>query len=194
MSGSLILPLALASSIRRLPPPPNVARARPSRSASRRRSRRPAARGRRPRCPGWRSSSTPPAPAPRPARSNVSVVLATAQPLFDAADRVVVADPHIGEEHLVEHRAARHLLERADVDAGLVDVEHEVGDALVLRDVGIGAGQEHADVGDLRARRPHLLPVDDPLVAVTHRRGGEAGEVGPGAGLAEELAPRLAAR
>ena len=42
-------------------------------------------------------------------------------------------------------------------------------------------------------RRPHLLAVDDPLVAVLDRRGLQAGEVGAGAGLAEELAPGLLA-
>ena len=41
--------------------------------------------------------------------------------------------------------------------------------------------------------RPHLLAVDHPLVAVAHGPGGEAGEVGAGAGLAEQLAPDLVA-
>ena len=41
---------------------------------------------------------------------------------------------------------------------------------------------------------PHLLPVDDPLVAVPDRAGRERRQVGPGAGLAEELAPDLLAR
>ena len=42
-------------------------------------------------------------------------------------------------------------------------------------------------------RRPHLLAVDDPLVAVLHPTGGEAGEVGTGPGLREQLAPHLLA-
>ena len=49
------------------------------------------------------------------------------------------------------------------------------------------------EVGDLRARRPHLLAVHDPLVAVGDGLGLEPGQVGAGPGLAEELAPRLAA-
>ena len=192
MSGSLILPLALASSISRVPPPPSEARARvrvrlradevadpPIEVAG-----HGARAGRRVR-PAGAGTQTGTLEHQRGVGDGPTVVHAT--------DGVVVTDAHVGEEHLVEHRAARHLLERADVDAGLVDVAHEVGDPLVLRDVGIGAGEEHADVGDLRARRPHLLPVDDPLVAVRDRRGGEAGEVGAGARLAEELAPRLAA-
>ena len=45
----------------------------------------------------------------------------------------------------------------------------------------------------LAATGPDLLAVDDPLVAVLHGLGLQAGEVGAGAGLAEELAPRLLA-
>ena len=59
--------------------------------------------------------------------------------------------------------------------------------------VGVGAGDEHAHVGDLAARGPHLLAVDDPLVAVLDRPRLQAGEVGAGAGLGEQLAPGLLA-
>ncbi len=63
----------------------------------------------------------------------------------------------------------------------------------MLRRVGVGAGEQHAEVGGLATRRPHLLPGDHPLVAVAlglrlHRR-----EVGAGARLGEQLAPALAA-
>jgi hypothetical protein len=114
--------------------------------------------------------------------------------VVDAADGGRVLDPGVGEEHLVEQGPAGHLLQRPHLDARLVHVDGEVGDALVLGRVRVGAGQQHAEVGDLAARRPHLLPVDDPLVAVLHRLGVQAGEVGPGAGLAEQLAPRLLTR
>ena len=43
----------------------------------------------------------------------------------------------------------------------------------------------------LRGRRPHLLAGDDPLVAVLDRLRGEAREVGTGARLGEQLAPRV---
>ena len=52
-------------------------------------------------------------------------------------------------------------------------------------------GDEHAAVGEVRERVPHLLAVDDPLVAVAHRAGREAGEVGTRARLGEQLAPDL---
>ena len=68
-----------------------------------------------------------------------------------------------------------------DLDALLVHVDAEVGDALVLGDVGVGAGDEHAQVGDLAAGGPHLLAGDDPLVAVLDGLALQAGEVGAGA-------------
>ena len=159
-------------------------------SGADRRSRRPASRGRRPPC---RASPRSPRRCHhrsrgRPARTS-SVVLATAQPLFLPPIIAVVGDAGVGEEHLVEHRPAGHLLQRADVDAGLVHVDGEVADALVLRHVRVGAGDQHAQVGHLAAGRPHLLAVDDPLLAVLFGLGLQAGEVGAGAGLGEELAP-----
>ena len=62
-----------------------------------------------------------------------------------------------------------------------------------LGDVPIGAGQQHAQVGVMGAGVPYLLPVDHPLVAVEHCRGGQAGEVRPRRRLAEQLAPQLLA-
>ena len=59
----------------------------------------------------------------------------------------------------------------------------------VLRGVGVGAGQQEDVVGELGLGRPHLLAVDDPLVAVELGPGLEAGQVAAGVGLAEALAP-----
>ena len=53
---------------------------------------------------------------------------------------------------------------------------HEVGDALVLGHVGVGAGQQQAEGGLVGHARPHLLAVHDPLVAVADGGGGQAGE------------------
>ena len=114
--------------------------------------------------------------------------------VVDAADGGVDRHPHVGEEHLVEHGASGELAQRPDLDAGLVHVDREVGDALVLGHVGIGAGEQHAEVGPVAARGPHLLAVDDPLVAVELGAGVEPGEVGAGARLAEQLAPGDACR
>ena len=72
-------------------------------------------------------------------------------------------------------------------------VEQEERDAPVLRRVRIGAGEQQAEVGVVRTRRPHLLPVDDELVAVGDRARAEVREVGARVGLAEQLAPHLVA-
>src|SRR6185503_12589611 len=59
--------------------------------------------------------------------------------------------------------------------------------ALVLRRVGIGPADDLADVAELRTRRPDLLAVDDPLVAVAHGARLHTGEVGTGRRLTEQL-------
>src|SRR5581483_7962982 len=82
------------------------------------------------------------------------------------SDDVVARDADLIEEDLVELRLARHLAERADVDAGLLHVDEGRRDAGVLLCVGIGAGEEEAPVRDLGDARPDLLAAHDPVVAV----------------------------
>ena len=50
----------------------------------------------------------------------------------------------------------------------------------MLRDVGIGAGEQDHVVGDVGHRGPHLRPVDHPFVAVLDRLGGGRCHVGAG--------------
>ncbi len=109
-------------------------------------------------------------------------------------DALSVRDARLGEEDLVEFGFSRHLAERPHLHARLVHVDVEVRQAAVLRNVRIGPGQEQAPTRDVGHARPHLLPVDHPFVAVTHRRRRERRNVGPGAGFAEHLAPDLLAR
>ena len=59
--------------------------------------------------------------------------------------------------------------------------------------VGIGAGEQDPEPGDVREGRPDLLAVDDVLVAVALGTGRERREVAAGSGLAEQLAPDLGA-
>ena len=114
-------------------------------------------------------------------------------PVVLTADHRVVGHPSIGHEHLVEEGATRHLAQGAHLDPGLMHGECEVGDPLVLGHVGIGAGQEHAQIGILAARRPDFLAVHDPFVAVSPRPALQSGEVRTGGRFAEQLAPRLTA-
>ena len=101
-----------------------------------------------------------------------------------------------GEEHLVELAVAGDLHDRADLDAGLVHRHEQVRDALVLRRVPVGAGEDEAPLGPVGERCPDLLPVDDPLAGrfVEVRLGLHVGEVGAGVGLAVALAPQLGRR
>ena len=88
-------------------------------------------------------------------------------------------------------RLAGDLHDGTHLDAGLLHIDDEERQTLVLGEVGVGAERSAADVGDLRAGRPYLLSVQDPLAVVTLGLRLHAGQVGPGARLAEELAEDL---
>jgi hypothetical protein len=77
---------------------------------------------------------------------------------------------------------------------GRVHRADEVRDALVLGTSGSVRAIRMPNLAYWAPRRPDLLAVDHPLVAVAHRAGAEVGQVAAGAGLAEELAPDLLAR
>ena len=99
----------------------------------------------------------------------------------------------VGEEDLVEFGFAGDLEQRPHLDPGRLHVDQERGHPLVLGDIGVGARHDEAEGRDVRQRRPDLLPVEHPLLTVTLGPGREPGHVGPGPGLAEELAPDLLA-
>ena len=109
-------------------------------------------------------------------------------PVALAADQVVRGHGHVGEEHLVEVRLPGDLDQRPDLDAGLLHGDDEVAQPAVLGHVPVGAGDHQRVVGRGRARGPHLLPVDDPAVAVADRGGAHRGQVGARPGLAVEQA------
>ena len=137
----------------------------------------------------------PPAdPPPIADRSFISVVSEARQPSPSAPIRLASGTRHFGHVDLVELGLTGDLAQRAHLDALGVHVEREVGHALVLGKIGVAAGDEHAPVGEVGERVPHLLAVDDPLVTVSHRFGRETGEVGTGAGFGEQLTPLLLAR
>ena len=93
----------------------------------------------------------PPEPEPDTiCRSLDSVACADPPAVVDLADAVRVGDARAVEEDLVELDLAGDLAQRSHLDAGLVHVEQEVGDALVLGRVGIGARQQDREVGDVR--------------------------------------------
>ena len=111
-------------------------------------------------------------------------------PVVHPADDVGLRAAHIGEEDLVELRGAIDLLNGTHLHPGLLHRYEEIGDAGVLRGVGVGSGQQEDVVGVVGLRRPHLLSVDHPLVAVELGPRLQAGQVRTGVGLTESLAPR----
>src|ERR1035441_7381410 len=58
--------------------------------------------------------------------------------------------------------AAGKLFDRLDFDTPALDVDVEHRQTLVLGHIGVGAGDEQAVIGIVRARGPDLLAVDDP--------------------------------
>ena len=104
-------------------------------------------------------------------------------------DHGIVGHEDVGQEDLVEHGGAGELAQGPDVDALGVHVDDEVGDAGVLGRVGVGPGQADPEVGRLGQRRPDLLAVEEPAALDLVGPGAQRGQVRPGAGLAEELAP-----
>src|SRR5437763_1960468 len=61
----------------------------------------------------------------------------------DAADDVGVGDPRLLDEQLVELRLARDLAQRANLNPILLHVHQEVGEALVLRRLGVAARHQN---------------------------------------------------
>src|SRR5947209_1672597 len=86
-------------------------------------------------------------------------------------------------------RGPAHLAYRPHLDTGRSHVEEEVADPSVSIRLLAGARKQDAPVAEVGARRPNLLPVDDPAFPVALRSRRQAGEVGPRPGLAEQLAP-----
>jgi len=106
-------------------------------------------------------------------------------------DQLVVGHERSVEEDLVEVGLVGDLAEWPDVDPRRSHVDHERGDALVLRRLGIGAGEAQAPVGELGIGGPHLLAVEFPTAVDFDGPGGDSGEVRAGIGFGEELAEQL---
>ena len=163
-------------------------------------SRGPAAAAPRPRRPGRsRSPLREPATAgderwaPTVRRSDVRATLTTAHP-SPTSPMTRSAGTHApSSDDVVGQRPARHLAHRAHLDAvALSHVEGEARQPAVAAVGGTGAGEHDRHVGEVGARGPRLAAVEAPAVTVGRRGRREGGEVGAGAGLAEQQAPRLA--
>ena len=90
---------------------------------------------------------------------------------------------------------AGQRVHRLHLDARLIERQEEHRRAGVLRGFALRAGEEEDVVGHVGVRREHLLPVDDPPVAVPASSGAHTGDVGPDLGLGHaegdgDLAPQ----
>ncbi len=86
--------------------------------------------------------------------------------------------------------AAIEQFDRTHFDARRFHVDEDEADAFLRLGGGwVGSAKEEAPVSELRERRPGLLAVDDPFIAIANSRGFHAGEVRTGARLGIALAP-----
>ena len=86
-------------------------------------------------------------------------------------------------QHFLRGEQIMFLLDRADVDALLVERHQEERQAVVARRSGFGSGDDEDPVGLLRPGRPHLLAVDHPFTVVEDGAGAHRGQVGAGSRL-----------
>src|SRR6266567_8173033 len=74
-------------------------------------------------------------------------------------------------------------------------VQDEVRNAFMLRHVRIGAREQHSEIRQVRLTGPHLLAVDDVVLAVLETLpvgfGAQTSQVRSGVGLGIQLAPDL---
>ena len=99
------------------------------------------------------------------------------------ADQHVDRHPHVVEVRRVDVVGAVGGDDRGPGVAGVRGVDDQDRDALVLRRIGIGAHRQPEVVGLVAAGGPHLLAVDDVVVAVLAGGGAQRGQVGAGVGL-----------
>ena len=137
------------------------------------------------------------APPPIDTRSFISVAVATFQPSPTAPIRSASGIAHVGQEDLVELGLAGDLAQRPDLHARGGHVAGEVGQALVLGHVRVGAGDQQRPPGQVRRGGPDLLPGHHPAARIPARtptaRVARPARSEPGARLAEQLAPDLLA-
>src|ERR1700674_1790432 len=104
------------------------------------------------------------------------------------ADQVAVLDHRVSQEDLAELTAPGHLADRPDLDSRLVQVDEEERDPLVSLGLAISARQQEALVGIVRAARPSLLSVEDPVPIASLGARAQPGQVAARVGFAEALA------
>ena len=100
-----------------------------------------------------------------------------------------IGNTHLVEEALVELGLTGHLKQRSYIDAGGVHVHEERRDALVFRNIGVGARNDETIGSNVRESGPHLLTRHNPLITVTFGASRQRRDVRSGTWLGEQLTP-----
>ncbi len=106
------------------------------------------------------------------------------------AEQTRARHDHVVEEDLIEFVGPGQRVDRSHGDPWRGHVDHEHGDAAVLRGVRVGADEQQTPVGwRVGVARPQLPAIDDEVVAPIRGTGLQRREIGPSIGLGEPLAP-----
>ena len=100
--------------------------------------------------------------------------------LADIAQTLAVGYTHIIEEHFIKAAAAGNLLNRANFNARRFHIEEEKGQAFMLRHGRVRAGDDNAVIAKMRARRPNLLAINHPFIAVFFAFRAQTRDIGTG--------------
>ena len=134
----------------------------------------------------------PSPPSPIVTRSNIRVVRPTAQPLSTAPTSLPGSSRTSSRKTSLKWASPEIWRSGRTRDPLGVHRDDEHRQALVLRDVGVRAGQQQAEAGVLRVGGPDLLAGEAPgAVLLLLGAGLDPGEVGARGRLAEQLAPDL---
>src|SRR6185369_5174688 len=129
--------------------------------------------------------------ASRPAAAGaleLEEALADSPAAVPGTDQVVLLGARVGEEGLAEGGRIVDQPDRTGQHARLAHIDQHEADALMLLG-GVGAHQAEAPIGEVGARGPDLLAVDQIVVALVFAPGLQGSEVGAGARLRIALAP-----
>src|SRR3546814_14927897 len=78
-------------------------------------------------------------------------------PLPPLADQCAVRHEHVVEENLVEVVMPRHVDDRADRDAGRIEVDQQLAEPRITLAAFLGADEREHDVREMRAGGPDFL-------------------------------------
>ena len=126
-------------------------------------------------------------------RSKPSSAFAIVQPWLSCPNHVLLRHADIVEEGFAELLMTAERLDRPARDARRREIDEQEGNALLLLGGLVGAHEQEDPVRVLRERRPCLLAVYDPVVAVEHGFAAQGREIGAGIRLRIALAPHVLA-